>query len=379
MWLSSEEVEGGRIKDRKRMRRLYLVFILVTAAVFLASLCCRVYQPGFIAPKQAFLYLSTSLRFSLSEWLGTSYSLDKKEILAGMDMMLYSGSVIRLKRTLLYCFAGMALALSGSIFQTIYKNPMASPNIIGATVGVNLGNVLVVIMLGGSGLAVSIATRYRFCYGFTAAIMCFVLVLGKLAGGRKSDFGVIEMVMAGSVVSQAFSVVSTYLMYCLEDEDLVTYQMMSLGTSVYTDALSMLLFAIMMAGSILPILLIRFRFNGAAMGRDEARLCGINSVPLRLWGQVCGVVMVTAALIHVGDVGMLTLALPHLARYFVGADFRRVSIFSMLMGAIVLMGCHIVSSQFYINSTEIPVNFFISLCIMPVFMRVLMKQRRGFE
>lgn len=379
MWLSSEEVERGRIKDLKKIRKMYVLFILVTAAVFLASLCCKTYTSGFIPPKQTFLNLFIPFRLSLSELFGTPYSFDRKEILAGLIDSDYLGSLIRLKRTVLYCFAGMALALSGAIFQTIYKNPMASPNIIGATVGVNLGNVLVVTMLASGGLAVSILTRYKYCYILTAVIMCFVLLLGKLAGGKKADFGVIEMVMAGTVVSQAFNVVSTYLMYNLEDEDLVTYQMMSLGTSVYTDAVSMLLFAVMMAGSIIPILLIRFRFNGAAMGRDEARVCGINSVPLRLAGQVCGVVMVTAALIHVGDVGMLTLALPHLARYFVGADFRRVSIFSMMTGAIVLMGCHIVSSQFYVSGSEIPVNFFISLCIMPVFMAVLMKQRRGFE
>ena len=89
--------------------------------------------------------------------------------------------------------------------------------------------------------------------------------------------------------------------------------------------------------------------------------------------------MVTAAMVHCGDMGMISMAIPHLARYLVGADFRRVSVVSMLFGAGLMMGCRIVSSLIYIGTTELPVNFIISLCIMPVFLVVLARQRRGFE
>lgn len=376
MKLSSGEIQQVRMADIKRSRMVYGIAGAAVIFLFLFSLCFRVYAPGFISPREVFVNLFTAFRLGISDLFGLPYSMDRMEII--QQLPNYYNSLIRLARTVIFALSGMGVALAGAIFQTIYKNPMASPNIIGATVGVNLGNVLMITIYGTSAIYLTLV-RYKYCYVLTAVIVGGVLLMGRFAGGKKATYSVIEMVMAGSVVSQVFSVFTTYLMYNLEDESLLAYQQVILGTDIQTDYVSVIVFLIVAAGSILPVFLIRFRFNGAGFSADEAKMSGVNGLRLRIVGQICGVIMVTAAMIHCGDMGMLSMAIPHLARYFVGADFRRVSVCSMLFGAGLMMGCRIISSLIYIESTELPVNFIISLCVMPVFIAVLAKQRRGFE
>lgn len=376
MKLDEHEIDKSRFADRRKDIAVYGLAGMVVLLLFLFSLCFKTSEPGFISPAETFRNLLMALKLFFAELFHMPYALRRNELLAALPN--YQISLTRLARTVMFALSGMGVALSGAIFQTIYKNPMASPNIIGATVGVKLGNVLMVAAYGGAAIYMPLV-RYQYCYGFTVVIVAGVMVMGRIAGGRHGQVSVLEMVMAGSVVSQAFQVVTTYLMYNLESDDLLVYQELNMGTSIRTDLLSMVVFLLAMACSLLPMYLIRFRFNGAGLSADEAKMQGINGGRLRMAGQVCGVIMVTASMIHCGDMGIISMAIPHLARYLVGADFRRVSICSMLFGAGLMMVCRIISSLIYIEGEELPVNFLISLFIMPVFMVVLAKQRRGFE
>lgn len=376
MLREKDKYEESRQQDLKKYRKIYGISALAVIALFLFSLCFKTSEPGMLSPKETFENLFVPVRLWFSDLFKTSYALDRTDLLAALPNRLITQT--RLARTLLFALSGMGVALAGAIFQTIYKNPMASPNIIGATVGVNLGNVWMITAYGSMAAYMPL-TRYKYCYILSAVIVCGVLIMGKIAGGKRAQFSVIEMVMAGSVVSQLFQVVTTYMMYNLEDEDLLAYQQLTNGTDIKTDKLSICIFVIAMVISLVPMILLRFRFNAAGFSPDEAKLVGAGGLRLRVVGQICGVIMVNAAMIHCGDIGMLSMAIPHLARCLVGADFRRVSVVSMLFGAGLLMGCRIVSSLIYIEGSELPVNFFISVCIMPVFLVVLARQRRAFE
>lgn len=376
MSLTESQINESRQEDRKKSRVIYVAAGAAVIFLFLFSLCFKTSEPGFISPKETFADLFTAFRLFLADLFHLSYSLKRSELLA--ELPNYQISLTRLARTVMFALSGMGVALAGAIFQTIYKNPMASPNIIGATAGVQFGNVLMIYSVGAAAVYYPLM-RYKYCYILTAIIVVGVLLLGKVAGGQTKSYSVLEMVMAGSIVSQAMQVITTYMMYNLEDDNLLAYQQLSMGTNIQTDLISMVVFCIAMACSILPVFLMRFRFNVVGFTLDEATMQGINGRRFRAVGQICGVIMVTASMVHCGDMGMISMAIPHLARYLVGADFRRVSVVSMLFGAGLMMGCRIVSSLIYIGTTELPVNFIISLCIMPVFLVVLARQRRGFE
>lgn len=373
--MSERKRMPAKARFEKRYRKLYLISAAVTVGLFLLSLCMKTSEPGIISPKETAMNLFTALRLWLAQLFHTSYSLRRTELLLALPT--YQISLTRLARTVLFAVSGMGTALAGAIFQTLYRNPLASPNLIGATAGVQFGNVLMIYVYGAAAVYFPLV-RYRYCYALTIAVVGVVLLLGRLTGGKKASYSVLEMVMAGSVVSQALQVVTMYMMYNLDDDDLLAYQQLTMGTVVQTDRVSMSLFVVVLAASILPILLIRFRFNAVAFSADEVRMQGIRGNALRNVGQVCGVIMMTAAIIHCGDIGMVSMAIPHLVRRVAGADFRRVSVISMLWGASLVMGCRIISSMIYIAGTEFPVNFLLSICIMPVFFIAMAKQRKVF-
>lgn len=374
--LISDKKRKEQQSEVKRTRVLYGIGGSVVVALFLCSLCLKTSEPGMLSPKETVCNLWIPLRLFLADLFDRPYALNRSELLASLPNYLITQT--RLARTVIFALSGMGTALAGSIFQHVYKNPMATPGMIGATAGVNLGNVLMVTLYSGMALYLPLI-RYGYCYLLTGIILCGVVLTARLSGGKKAAFTVVEMVMAGSVVSQMFQVVTTYLMYRLESDDLITYQLLVNGTTIQTDRISLLVFLGIMTLSLIPMILLRFRFNAAACSVDEAKTLGIHGVRLRLTGQICGALMVTASMIQCGDMGMISMAIPHLVRCVVGADFRKVSVLSMLYGAGLMLLCHMISSQIYIAGSELPVNFIISFCVMPVFFSVLAKQRRAFE
>lgn len=375
MQLSQDEVRRIWLLDKKREKGLFSISIVILIAVFLFSLCFRTATPGFI-PGRACVNLAAEIRLFIAKILRQPIYLNRKTIISANPY--YYETQFRLEKTLLTCVSGMGLALAGAIFQTVYRNPLASPNMLGATAGVNIGNILMVTIYSTAALVMPVK-RYLYCYACTGIILMIVFLVGKIARYKKSNYSVIEMVMVGTIISQLFSIYVTYQMYNLMDDQLVAYQQLIMGVYLATDPTSMSIFFAAMCIGVIPMLLIRFRFNAVGIDVTEARAAGVNPVPLGIAGQICGVVLVTAAIVQCGDLGMLSLVVPHLARYFVGSDFRKVSVFSMIYGGIFLMICRIISSMIYIDGSELPVNFIISLLMMPIFLIVLVKQRRGFE
>ncbi len=381
MQLTKQEVRKVYESDRRKDRQRLICTLVIFAAVFVFCLCMRYqaydYDDKFI-PGQNIKSLFTALRLWISKLFGLEYYNQEEQIIEGIGSVVYYGSIARLRTTIMAMIAGAAMALAGAIFQTIYKNPMASPSILGATAGINLGNVIMVTLY--SNLAITMVyTRYKICYLLTAICVVAVLLLGKWAGDHKGNPNVMEMVMMGSIISQGINVFVQYYMYKLEDEDLLTYQEMVLGTYQQTDNISMIIFLVLMGIAIIPMILLRYHFNVTSIDDVDARTAGINPAPIRMIGQICGVIMVTAATIHCGEIGMITMVVPYLIRNRVGADFRKVCIYSFLIGGSFLMICRMLTSLILIADEEIPVSFLINLALTPVFMVIVAKQKRGFE
>lgn len=377
MQLSKEQLRQIWQQDTRKARRRLLAALAVTAAVFLFCLCFRYnayyYEDKFVPAGYAKSFV-LAVRLLFSRLTGGVLYDQREQAIELIGSITYFGALARLRITLMSFVAGAGLAVAGAVFQTAYRNPMASPNILGASAGVRLGNVLVVLLYSAQAYE-QISLRYKFCYGLTAVCVCLVLLLGRLAGGRKKNYSVMEMVMAGSIVSQVLSTITMYILYNLTEEDMLLYQEINMGTYLQTDGVSMAVFFIVMAVSVLPVLAIRYRFNAVGLDNLETAALGINTAPLRLVGQLCGVVMVTCAMIHCGEVGMITMVIPYMVRQAVGADFRNVCIYSVLCGGILLMLCRLATSFIYLLDAPIPVTFLINLVLTPAFMVILSRQR----
>ena len=378
MRLSKEEIRLTWADDRKKERKRLFFALAVTTLIFLLCVCFRYNAYRFadrFVPLQYLKSYALAIQLFFSRLFGTGLWHRSDAVIEAFGSITYYGAIAQLRITLVALISGAALAIAGAIFQTAYRNPMASPNILGATAGVGIGNVLV-IMLYSAAAAEQIYLRYQFCYGFTAICVILVLVLARLTGSKAENFSILETVMLGSVVSQGIRVVTMYIMYNLPDEDMLLYQQVTLGTYMQTDAVSMLIFFAVMAATIIPVLLLRYRMNIIGLDKMETTTIGVSSAPMRIVGQLCGVLMVTCAMIHCGEVGMLSLVIPYVVRQTVGSDFRKVCVYSALVGGSLLMICRLLTSFIPLLNEPIPIVFVVNLLLIPVFMIILARQRR---
>lgn len=381
MQLTRQQVRRVWESDKKKSRKQLLIAFCFTAALFLISLCFRYnayyFDKKFVA-EEYYRSFVTAVKLLFYRITSNPLYAEKEALINAIGSVEYYGALARLKITCMAFLAGAGLAAAGAVFQTIYKNPMASPNMLGATAGVKLGNVLMVTLYSAHALEL-VTLRYRYCYLLTILCVAVVLLLGKAAGDRKKNPSVTEMVMAGSVLSQGLNVFTMYQMYLLEDEDLLTYQQINMGTYIQLDPLSLILFFSVMTAALLPMLLLRYRFNVVAADDSTARASGVNPAPVRMIGQICAVTLVTASMIHCGDIGMISMVVPYLIRAVYGSDFRKVLIFSILWGGSLLMICRLITSFILIAEEPLPVTFILNILSAPLFMAILIKQRRAFE
>ena len=381
MRLTKNEVRSVWDQDKKRDRRQFWLIFGAFILVFLLCLSFRAYAyayPEKFVPGAHFKSYFTMLRMGIAKLVDPVTYAGKDAVIEGIGVYLYGSAVTRLKITVMSALAGAGTAAAGAVFQTIYKNPMASPGMLGATAGVRIGNILMITLFSAQALEM-VTRRYIYCYAFTAVCVGAVLLLGRLSGDKKGNPSVMKMVMAGSVISQGLNVFVLYYMYNLTDENLLIYQQLTMGTNLVYDDLSVFIFLGVMAVSLIPVLLLRYRFNAAALDNTEAVAAGVNAGGLRIIGQVCAAVMAAGAMIHCGDTGMIGMMIPYWISGRVGANTKKVIVFSALAGAMLMMVSRLITTMFYIEEVEVPVSFFINIALTPAFLIMMAKNRRGFE
>ena len=368
MKLSSERLRSEWLRERRRERSRFLAAGLLTGLVFLLCCCFRANAWAYGEKFIPLVYLK-NLGLALRVLLGRALPP-----VSGEARVLYLGALSRLRSTAMALLSGAGLSLAGAVFQNAWRNPMASPGMLGATAGVRLGHVLLITLFSAAAIE-HVFLRYAFCYGFSALCVGFVMLLGSLAGGRRREISVLEMVMAGSVLSSGLNVATMYLMYRLEDDALLLFEELSFGMLEQTDAVSNAVFFIVMLGSMLPLLLLRTRLNLLGADRLESAAMGVSIRPLRLLAQLCGVVIAVCAMVHCGELGMLALVIPHAVRRFAGAEMRRVCVFASAAGGCVMMLARLLCSFFHILSEPVPAAFFVNLILTPLFIVILARGR----
>ena len=367
-------VKDYRLKKKKEKRWLTLA-IIVLVFCFLLSLCFRTVIPGFI-PKEAFINLWTEIKLLWSQIFGTEYYLDAWNIMKSHEF--FSETITRFVNSFFTVFSGMALGLAGAVYQQIYKNPIASPSTIGATAGVTLGNMVVVTTVGSA--VVTMATyRYAVCLGITLAITLIVVFVGKWMGFRTGAFSVVEMLILGSIISRMITAYTTYRMYQLSGDALIAYQQVNLGINQSFTTTSMILFIAIILLTMIPILKMRYRYNSLGFDQMEAKSLGVNLFSEQITAQILAALMVGAACIQCGDVGLFALVIPHFVRYIVGADFRKLAVYSTVFGGIFLLIMRMISALIFLGTDPMPINTIVSIIMVPIFCVLIALKRRGFD
>lgn len=273
---------------------------------------------------------------------------------------------IRLPRILLACLVGCSLSAAGTAYQTVFRNPMAAPDILGASSGACFGAALAILLgLPRFGIAVS-------AFVMSLASVGLVYAVGKRTHGSR----IVNLLLAGIMVGSLFSAATSYIKLVADPGDqlpAITYWMMgSLNGTEYKDVG----FAIVpMLAGLLPLFLLRWRINLLMVGEDEACAMGVNVSRLRLVTVLCATILTAASVSVSGMIGWVGLVIPHLCRKLVGGDCRRLLPCSALLGAVFLLIVDDVSRS--LLAVEIPIGILTAVIGAPFFLYLMTRKEHS--
>jgi len=349
--------------------------LLCLLLAFIFSLCFRVGMPGFI-PVAAMRNLWLGLRLYFAGIFSLPLNLDRFDLIR--ESRYYYESLLQVRYSLLTLTAGAIICLSGALFQTVFRNPLASPANIGVSAGTNLGNVVFVYTYRFQALTI-LPRRLAFCYGFALLLTSAALAAGSIAGIKVRRFTVLDMVIVGTIISQFANAFVLYMQYQIESIDtslVLIYQQLYLGAYIPIETSSLIILVIVCVVGVAPVALIRYHFNLAGFDSDEARSMGAHPEMLRIVGLFCGGLLAATAIIYCGEIGMMAMAIPYVVRYYV-SDFRKVCFGSMVFGGILMLLMRSLSNMIYIGALPMPAGIIASIGVMPLFLMAARQRRRS--
>ena len=279
---------------------------------------------------------------------------------------------IRLLKAVTALFAGAALAASGLQMQTLFRNPLAGPYVLGISSGAGLGVAL--LLLGAPLLGVSAHSFVQSLSIAGAAWLgaALVLLIVMAVSRRIKDIMVILILgmMFGSGVSSMVEILQ-YLSSEAALKSFVIWTMGSLGD--VTGGNLALMLPVIAAGLVLSVAAIK-PLNLLLLGENYARTMGLNVQRTRTLLFLSTVLLAGTVTAFCGPVGFIGLAVPHLARMlFAGADHRILMPGSMLAGAALLLVCDLIS-----KTLALPINTITALMGIPVVIFVVVRNRNLF-
>ncbi|WP_244945736.1 FecCD family ABC transporter permease [Gordonia zhaorongruii] len=274
---------------------------------------------------------------------------------------------LRLPQSVLAAACGAGLAVCGAVLQSLLRNPLADPFVLGVSSGASVGAVSVILLGVGAGV-IGMAGG-----AFLGALAAFglVLLLAKLAGGTTD-----RVVLAGIAATQLFSALTSFIVYTSADAEqtrgVLFWLLGSLSSPTWTEVA--VCGAVTIVGLVLCLL-----FSGAldafAFGNDAAASLGVNIVRTRLI-LLCVTALITAVVVSVsGAIGFVGLVLPHAARAIVGVRHRIMMPTLALLGALFLVWAD-VAGRVLIAPQELPIGVITAIVGVPAFVLVLIRQGR---
>lgn len=364
------------VQENARHARKMKLLVIAAAALFAFSLCIRTAAPGFYAPADAFANLGTWIKVGAGGLTHGGAWLDRFHLIDEAGIGYYETSY-RLLISAITFVCGMLLALAGYIFQSVFRNPMAAPSMLGVGTGVQVG--LIILVLGyGSAAPYMPLEKYKYCYIAALAMLVCVMAVARLSSGKRK-FSVFDLLIVAAIVSQIVGGVTSYFTYGMDNSFALALQDASNVMKVNTEPISLALLGIVAAVSIVPFFLMRFSFNAVCFDSDESGSMGVNTRAVKFVSLVLGSLMMTAGMVHSGAVGMLSLMVPFIARGLFGAESRGLFWGNLLIGGVLLLLCRDIAYFIPFSVDGLPIGTAVEFVTLPVFVLILTSRRRTWE
>ena len=277
--------------------------------------------------------------------------------------------LVRGPRVLAAVMVGAALAVAGTAFQGLFRNPLVSPDILGASSGAALGAVLgIYFSLGVIGIE-----SLAFVGGLVA--VAAVYVIGSLLQARDP---ILVLVLTGVVVGALLGAGIGLVKYLADPyNQLPAMTFWLLGSLAATTASDLVPLAGPVALGTVVLVALRWRLNVMSLPEDEARTLGVATGPLRITIVVAATLVTSASVATSGIIGWVGLVVPHLARALVGPDFPRLVPTAALLGGGYLLFIDTLART--AAPIEIPLGILTAVIGTPFFIWLLAGMQRTWS
>ena len=300
-----------------------------------------------------FILFSSSLLIGRYNIFSRGFSFDEDSL-----NVVYG---IRLPRIIIAVLVGLSLGVSGAVMQSLFRNPLAGPSILGVSQGSAVG----------AAIAILLGLHYLYIHVLaTATGLLAVLFTWVLASSIRYGGSTLRLVLAGIAVSAFASAIIGLIKYLADPYDklpqIVFWLMGSLAGTTWAQVTYAL--PLIIAGAAVVVVL-RWTLNVLALGDDEARALGVNVKSTRLALIVASTLVTATATSVAGVISWIGLLSPHITRRLIGYDNRWVIPGSAIIGALLLLVCDDIARSIIV--TELPLGVVTSFLGAPLFMAIL--------
>ncbi len=306
---------------------------------------------------------------------GKSLSILLGKLTGGVPQLLASGVKeneiavvwdIRLPRVLCGIMVGTGLSVSGVIFQSLLRNPLADPYTLGVSTGAAFGASLAILASVTYGIMLSTAA-FAFLFAFLTLLL--VIFIAQRGGGMFASNLIISGIIVSAILSSGISFIK--MMAGEEVSAIVFWLMGSLSSRRWSDVL--LVTPFVLVGAVIAYVFAN-DLNVMTLGEREARTLGVNTKRIRLMYLILGSCITAACVAVSGVIGFIGLVVPHILRYWLTPDNRLLIPLSGLMGGLLLSVAD--NATRMMASSEIPVGVLTTLIGGPFFIYVFIRRQK---
>ncbi|WP_425806225.1 FecCD family ABC transporter permease [Desulfitobacterium sp. Sab5] len=325
-----------------RSRGIYLILVACLSGVIFLSLFIGRYPLSMI---------------SVMKMLWSKLTLSSTDLPNIYETVVWE---IRMPRAILGAFVGGSLAISGTAFQGLFRNPLVSSGILGVSSGAGFGAALAILLFNTK---ISI---YLFAFLFALLAVLLSYWIGRIYNTTPT----IMLVLGGTIVSAVFSALLSFIKYVADPYDklpTIVYWLMGSLASARTGDIKIAIIPMLIG--IIGVWVLRWRINVLSMGDREARSLGINASVDKALVIFFATIATAGAVSVSGTIGWVGLIIPHIGRMLVGNDNSRLIPASFFLGASFLIVVDLAGRM--LTGSEIPLSILTALIGAPFFIYLL--------
>lgn len=281
----------------------------------------------------------------------------------------------RLPQAITATLAGSALAVSGLLLQTAFRNPLADPSIFGISGGAGVGVALAMLLFGGT-VTMGAYTASGFVAIFMAAFVGAMAVMGIIFFFSSMVRNNVMLLIIGVMVGYVSSSIVSLLSYFATDEGAKSYLVWGMGDFSGVSISHVPAFALVVAVGLIGAFLLVKPLNLLLLGERYAANLGIGVTAVRNWLLVITGILTAIVTACCGPISFIGLAVPHIVRLFIRVSDHRVLVpVTMAMGAVVALGCNLLC-VLPAGGELIPLNAVTPIVGAPVVIYIVLRNQR---